>query len=625
MNRGQGMRQGQMGKPQARKGTIKKLIKFVVEKHLWRLIIVISAMIIATFMNVKAMTIIQNIVEEAQLVLEKGDGDFTNVIKALTKMGIFYFVGIIFTYVHLRIMIVVGQESLLRMRDRLFTHMTTLPIKFFDQNQHGDLMSVFTNDVNSTRQMISQSLPEFVIAILTIFFYLVQMFFTSYILSILMVMVALIFLMFSKHMTSSTRPFFMKQQQALGKLNGFVEEMVEGQKVVKIFRREEKVVEDFNVLNEDLTDHAIRAGKRMRTLIPFTVSVGYLAYVIIAIVGSSLVSIGHITLPALILFLVLTRSFIGPFNRLSNQMSFIAQAVAGADRVFKVMEEESEVDEGNYKLTYASLVDGVLVKETEPTDILAWYNDEDETLIRLWGDIKFKNVTFGYTETPVLKDVSLYAKPGQKIAFVGATGAGKTTVANLINRFYDINEGVITFDGINILDIKKDYLRQAIAVVLQDTSLFSKTVKENIRYGNLNATDEEVYEASKTANAHEFILKLPQGYDTVLENNGENLSQGQRQLLSIARAIVADRPVLILDEATSSVDTHTEKLIQDAMDKLMTGRTVFVIAHRLSTIQNSNAIIVLEQGEIIERGDHDFLLDTRGKYYELYTGTLEFE
>lgn len=615
----------QKQRPQVRKGTIKKLVMFVMEKHFWRLIVVVSAMVIATFMNVKAITVIESIVSEAMLVLERGDGDFTNVIKTLVTMGVYYGISIVFTYIHLRIMIIVGQESLLRMRDRLFTHMTKLPIKFFDENQHGDLMSVFTNDVNSTRQMISQSLPEFTIAIMTIVFYLFRMFLTSYILSILMVLVALIFLMFSKHMTSSTRPYFMKQQQALGKLNGFVEEMVEGQKVVKIFRREENVIEDFEVLNEDLTDHAIRAGRRIRTLIPFTVSVGYLAYVIIAIVGSSLVSIGSLTIPALILFLLLTRSFIGPFNRLSNQMSFIAQAVAGADRVFKIMEETEEVDAGKYILTYAEMVDGKLVKKDEPTDMLAWYNKESEHMVRLCGDIKFTDVTFGYTEKPVLKDVSLYAKPGQKIAFVGATGAGKTTVANLINRFYDINEGAITFDGIDVLDIKKYYLRKAIAVVLQDTSLFTKTVRENIRYGNLDATDEEVYEASKSANAHEFILKLPQGYDTVLTNNGENLSQGQRQLLSIARAIVADRPVLILDEATSSVDTHTEKLIQDAMDRLMIGRTVFVIAHRLSTIQNSNAIIVLEQGEIIERGDHDYLLQTQGKYYELYTGTLEFD
>lgn len=609
----------------ARKGTLKNLIKFVVKEHKVRLIIVLSSMILATISNVFAMSIIQNIVKVSVEIFESGSKDLSPIAIELAKMGSLYFSSIVFTYIHLRIMITVGQESLLRLRGELFSHMTTLPIKFFDENQHGNLMSIFTNDINSTRQMISQSIPEFTIAVMTIGFYIIMMLRTSALLTIITVIMGLIIYFTSKYITSSSRPLFMQQQMSLGKVNGFVEEMIEGQKVVKIFRREEKVLEDFAVLNDELTESGKKAGKKMRTLIPFTVSIGYLGYVVVAVVGSILISKGKLETAALIMFLVYTRSYIGPFNRISNQRSFISQAIAGADRVFRIMEQTSEVDQGTYEIVNATFKGEELVKTEEDTGILAWYDKETKHIVRFCGDIRFNNVTFGYNEHPVLKNVSLFAKPGQKIAFVGATGAGKTTIANLINRFYDINEGEILFDGINVLNIKKDELRKAIAVVLQDTSLFTATVMENIRYGNLNATDEQVIEAAKSANAHEFILKLPQGYDTLITDDGENLSQGQRQLLSIARAIVADRPVIILDEATSSVDTHTEKLIQDAMDELMKGRTVFVIAHRLSTIQNSNAIIVLEQGEIIERGDHDNLIDNRGKYYELYTGVLELD
>lgn len=614
-----------MKKTPARKGTISRLIKFVVEEHKVQLVIVVAMMIIATLMNVLALSTIQNVVQVATEVVEAGTYDLSGVVIELVKMGIFYTLGIIFTYVHLRIMINVGQQSLLRMRETLFSHMTTLPIKFFDENQYGNLMSIFTNDINSTRQMISQSLPQLVVNSITILFYLIVMVIASPILAAFSVMLGLVLLLTSKYITSSSRPFFMKQQQALGTLNGYIEEMVEGQKVVKIFRREEQVVKDFAVLNEDLREHAVTANKRVRSLNPFTVSVGYFGYVVIAVVGAALITIDMLSIPTLIMFLVLTRSFTGPFIRISNQMSFIGQASAGADRVFRVMEQKPEIDNGKYTVVNVIKENGKLIKTDKKTDMLAWYCEEDNELIKLTGDIRFNDVTFGYDKKPVLTNVSLYAKPGQKIAFVGATGAGKTTIANLINRFYDIDEGEITFDGINILDIKKDCLRGVIAVVLQDTSLFTATVRENIRYGNLLATDEEVYEAAKNANAHEFITKLPHGYDTVLSHDADNLSQGQRQLLSIARAIVADRPIIILDEATSSVDTHTEKLIQDAMDRLMEGRTVFVIAHRLSTIQNSNAIIVLEGGQIIERGDHDYLIDSRGRYYELYLGLLEYE
>lgn len=614
-----------MKKMQARKGTLRRLIGFVYKEHKTELIVVFVSMIIATITNVLAIKTIQNIVGVAFSIVDSGSTDLTPVAIELTKMGLLFLASIIFTYVHLRIMIYVGQNSLMRMREELFSHMVKLPIKYFDEHQHGDLMSVFTNDVNATRQLISQSLPELALAILQIFSYLVVMIIISPILSFFSISLGLILFLTSKHITSKSREYFKQQQQSIGNLNGYIEEMIEGQKVVKIFNREKRAVEDFDVLNEDVLKNVIEAEKRVRTLIPFTMSTGYFGFVLIAVVGSSLAMINYITVDALIIFLVFARSFFGPFNRLSNQLAFVGQATGGADRVFKVLEENKEVDDGKYVISYIKEKNGKLEVTDEKTNMLALYNPKNNDIIKFKGDVRFNNVTFGYNKKPVLKDVSLFAKPGEKIAFVGSTGAGKTTVANLINRFYDINEGEITFDGINVLNIKKDSLRKVIAVVLQDTSLFTTTVRENIRYGDLTATDEDVIKAAKSANAHEFILKLPEGYDTVLTYNGENLSQGQRQLLSIARAIVANRPVLILDEATSSVDTYTEQLIQEAMDVLMRGRTVFVIAHRLSTIQDSNAIIVLEDGKIIERGHHDYLIDSRGRYYEFYTGLLELE
>lgn len=614
-----------MKKKPARKGTLKRLLGFVYKEHKVQLIIVVVSMVIATITNVLAISIIQNIVEVAANIVTSGSTDLTPVAIELVKMAAFYLTSIAFTYVYLRIMIYVGQYSLMRMREELFSHMVKLPVRFFDENQHGDLMSVFTNDVNATRQLISQSMPQLILAFLQIAFYLIAMLITSPILSIFAILLGLILFLSSHNVTSKSGQYFRKQQQSIGALNGYIEEMIEGQKVVKIFRREKTAVEDFEVLNENLRENVVASEKRIRTLIPFTISVGYLGYVVMAVVGSSLAVANFITVPALILFLVLARSFFGPFNRLSNQLSFVGQATAGADRVFRVLEQEKETDKGKYVIVNVKEENGNLKITNENTKTQALHNPLTNDLVKFKGDVRFNNVTFGYNKTPVLKDVSLFAKPGEKIAFVGSTGAGKTTVANLINRFYDINEGQITFDGVNILDIEKDSLRKVIGVVLQDTSLFTNTVRENIRYGNLNATDEEVYQAAKSANAHEFIMKLPLGYDTILTYDGGNLSQGQRQLLSIARAIVAKRPILILDEATSSVDTYTEQLIQEAMDILMEGRTVFVIAHRLSTIQDSNAIIVLEDGKIVERGNHDYLIDNRGRYYEFYTGIIELE
>lgn len=614
-----------MERKKARKGTLKRLIGFVFKEHKVRLIIVVIAMVISTFANVLAMSIIQNIVSVASDIVKSGSTDLTMVVFELLKMSGFYLISIIFAYIYLRIMIHVGQYSLMKMREEVFMHMVNLPIKFFDENQHGDLMSVFTNDINATRQLISESMPQLILAFLQIGFYMVFMIITSPILSIFSITLGIVIFLTSKTVTGKSGHYFLMQQQSIGRLNGYIEEMIEGQKVVKIFNREEIATANFDVLNDAVKENVIEAEKRVRSLVPFTMSVGYFGYVVIAVVGGSLAVINYITIPALILFLVLVRSFIGPFNRLSNQFAFIGQATAGADRVFRVLEQTKEVDEGKYIIVDAVNEKGILKVATKKTNLKALYNPETNHIVEFHGDVRFNDVTFGYTEKAVLKDVSLFAKPGEKIAFVGSTGAGKTTVANLINRFYDIKEGLITFDGINVKDIKKDYLRNNIAVVLQDTSLFTTSVKENIRYGDLTKTDEEVIDAAKSANAHEFIMKLPQGYDTILTYNGGNLSQGQRQLLSIARAIVADRPVLILDEATSSVDTYTEKLIQDAMDVLMKGRTVFVIAHRLSTIEDSNAIIVLEAGKVIERGNHRHLIDSRGRYYEFYTGIVELE
>ncbi len=610
----------------ARKGTFKRLIKFVVKEHTFSVIVVVIAMVLATLANISATATIKEIVQAAVNMVEAGSTDFKEVIIGIVKLASFYAVSIVLTYLHLRIMINVSQGSLTKLRENLFDHMTKLPISYFDEHQHGDLMSLFTNDVDATRQMISQSLPQLIVSLLTLIGYLIAMFVTSYILTFVMIGVAVLLLTFAILITKSTRTLFRNQQMALGKVNGYIEEMIEGQKVVKVFRHEQQAIEKFDVLNEDLFIQGEKAGKRIGSLIPTTINIGYLAIVILAVLGSFLISRGMLDTPSLIVFIMFARNFTGPINRLSNQMNFIGLATAGADRVFRLMEEEFEVDEGAYTLTRACLIDDKLEPCTDYTGIWAWQDQNTKELVRLNGDVRFKDVTFSYiTDKPVLKNVSLYAKPGQKIAFVGATGAGKTTITNLINRFYDIQEGEITFDGINVKNIKKDDLRNALGMVLQDTHLFTATVKENIRYGRLNATDEEVIEAAKRANAHEFILKLPEGYDTMLTHNGENLSQGQRQLLSIARAAVSNPPVLILDEATSSVDTHTEKLIQDGMDKLMEGRTVFVIAHRLSTIQNSNAIIVLEDGEIIERGNHQSLVDYRGKYYQLYTGAFELE
>jgi len=582
-------------------------------------------MLVTTFANIGAMSKVQNILETSAEMVETGSTDFGPIVKIVLTMIALYLTNITFTYTHLRIMTTVGQDSLLHIRNDLFTHMLDLPLSYFDSNKHGDIMSRYTNDVDATRQLISQSLPQVILSLFLMLGYLTAMFFTSWILSIFTVVFSSLLILITRIISMRSKKYFLLQQKNVGAITGYIEEMVEGQKVVKVFNHEEESIKGFTELNENVAESARISMQRSGMLIPITVNMGYLSFAIAAILGSILVLNDLMTVSDLVIYLVFTRQFTGPVNQMGQQLNFIQMALAGASRIFEVLDLEKEVDNGHVTLVNAKYNENnELVETKEQTGIWAW-KDHDK-LILVNGDVVLSNVDFGYTNDKlVLKNISVYAKQGQKIAFVGSTGAGKTTITNLINRFYEINNGTITFDGINIKDIKKSSLRSALGIVLQDTHLFTTTVKENIRYGRLDATDNEVIEAAKLANAHEFIMTLPKGYDTVITADGGNLSQGQRQLISIARAAISNPPVLILDEATSSIDTYTERLIQDGMDKLMEGRTVFVIAHRLSTIKNSKAIIILEQGEVIERGSHDQLIAEKGTYYQLYTGAFELE
>lgn len=607
------------------KGTFSRLLGMVFKRHKFKIVLVIIFMLISTFSNAGAMASIQNVLDEAIKMVETGSTDFSGVAKLIMTMIILYGITIVFRYSHLRIMTDVGQDSLLHIRESLFTHMMGLPIQYFDTNKHGDVMSRYTNDVDATRQMISQSLPQLLTSVLMMISYMIAMILTSWLLSIFTILFSSLLILITRLISRGTRKYFISQQANIGQLNGYIEEMIEGQKVVKVFRHEKEAIKGFSELNRKVADTARISMSRSGMLIPLTVNMGYLSFSIAAILGGILVLNGHMTVPALVTYLLFTRLFTGPTNQMGQQLNFVQMALAGASRIFAVLDMEKEVDNGDVTLVNVEYdEDGKLVETTKKTNIWAW-KDKDK-LIKLEGEVILTNVDFGYSsDRLILKDVSLYAKPGQKIALVGSTGAGKTTITNLINRFYEINSGSITFDGIELKRIKKDSLRRSLGIVLQDTHLFNTTVRENIRYGKLDATDEEVIAAAKLANAHEFILKLPKGYDTIITDDGDNLSQGQRQLLSIARAAISNPPVLILDEATSSIDTYTEKLIQDGMDKLMEGRTVFVIAHRLSTIKNSDAIIILEDGRIIERGDHDELIEQKGVYYQLFTGVFELE
>lgn len=613
--------------------TAKRLMGYVAGTLRLQFAAVCVAILVSAVAGMAGPLFLQYLIDDLIVPLASQETpDFSSLLRAVILMGCLYYAGVIATYVYSRLMVNIGQGVLKRVRDEMFAHMQRLPIRYFDTHPHGEIMSLYTNDTDTLRQMISQSIPQTFYSLVSVVAIFGVMLSISIPLSILAVLMVLLMMKVTKDIGGKSGRGFIAQQTDLAKVNGYIEEMMAGQKVIKVFNHENAAKHDFDVLNEKLCQSATTANAYGNMLMPIIGNIGYLQYVLTALIGSvlSISGISAITLGALASFLQFTRNFIMPFSQISQQMNAIVMALAGAQRIFDMMDETQETDEGYVTLVNARYNhDGELVECAERTEIWAWkhpHSDGSVTYTRLCGDVRFEDMTFGYTpEKTVLHNVTLYAKPGQKLAFVGSTGAGKTTITNLINRFYDVEDGKIRYDGININKIRKDDLRRSLGIVLQDTHLFTGTIMENIRYGRLDATDEEVYAAARLANADGFIKRLPHGYETVISGEGEDLSQGQRQLLAIARAAVADPPVLILDEATSSIDTRTEAIVQDGMDRLMSGRTVFVIAHRLSTIRNSDTIMVLEHGRIIERGDHESLLAKKGTYYQLYTGALELD
>ena len=631
----------------AKKGTLGRLLKLLFKDFTWQIIVCMICIILTSISNFTSSIFVKNITE----VITRGVRDVSynpinDLIILLIIMGSIYLLGLISSFTYNYVMGITTQKFLNKIRKEMFDHMETLPIKYFDTNAHGDIMSMYTNDTDTIRQLVSQSLPSLFQTAFTVLALLVIMLNYSLWLTIIVLLGATFMLLDIKMVGGKSAKFFVKQQDALGKVEGSIEESINGLKVIKVFTHEEESIKDFDKLNENLCKVSTIGNINGNILAPIIGNIGNLLYVILAVVGGLfiifpdvLININilgqHIDdkselIAIIISFLMISRMFANNLNTFAQQVTFIVMGMAGASRIFDLMDQKSETDNGYVKLVHIEYnKDGSFYETDKRTRYYAWkhhHGDGSLTYTELKGDIVLDHVDFGYVpEKLVLNDVSIYAKPGQKIALVGATGAGKTTITNLINRFYDIDDGKIRYDGININKIKKDDLRKSLGVVLQDTNLFTGTVMENIRYGRLDATDEEVYEAAKIANAYDFITRLPQGFNTLLSGSGANLSQGQRQLLSIARAAVADAPVMILDEATSSIDTRTEKLVQEGMDKLMEGRTVFVIAHRLSTVRNSNAIMVLDHGKIIERGDHDTLMALKGKYYQLYTGAFELE
>ena len=621
-------------KPKIEKGTFKRLFSYITKQYKVQFTFVVICIVISSITSVLGLVYLKTLIDEyITPLIGTENPDFTGLVSFVAKIGILFGIGIVTTYVYNRLMAIIAQSVLRDIRNEMFDKMQSLPIKYFDTHTHGEVMSYYTNDTDALRQMISQSLPNLISSSVTIVSTVISMIALSPILSLFTFAFSAFTILVTKTIASKSSKFFISQQNSLAAVNGYVEEMINGQKVIKVFTHEDKTIEEFNKLNEKLNSDMYNANRFANSLMPIAANLGNLQYVSVAVVGSLIaLSSGNPTamVGTLVSFLNLTKSFSQPITQVMNQFNSIIMALAAAGRIFNMMDEKPELDEGYVTLVNAEINEKGEIKEVDSyTGKWAWkylHHDGKLEYIELRGYIELKDVDFGYEpEKTILHDVSLYAKPGQKIAFVGATGAGKTTITNLINRFYEIEKGKIYYDGIDITKIKKDDLRHSLGMVLQDTNLFTGTIKENIKYGKADATDEEVIEAAKLANAHDFIERLPNGYDTMLTENGAQLSQGQRQLLSIARAAINNPPVMILDEATSSIDTRTEKIVQDGMDKLMNGRTVFVIAHRLSTVRNAKAIIVLEHGKIIERGEHDFLIEQKGQYYQLYTGAFELE
>ena len=610
--------------------TIKRLLKYVTENYKLQLAVVLVSIIISALVGVIGTQFIKYLIDDfITPLLGSESPDYSGLLNVIMIMAVIYLVGVVCTFTYNRLMVNISQGVLNKIRTQMFNHMQKLPIRYFDSRTHGDIMSTYTNDVDTLRQMLSQSIPQVFSACVSMVAVLIAMLATNIYLTLVVLAMVILMIFVSRYLGGNSSRFFVKQQEDIGKVNGYIEEMMEGQKVVKVFNYEEDSKAKFDDLNEQLCDSMTKANMYANILMPCIMNIGNLGYVLVAVIGGILSVNGILTIGSIAAFLQYVKAFTNPLGQVSQQMNSIIMALAGAERIFDLIDQEEEVDEGYVTLVNAKMENGKIVESEERTGMWAWkhpHKDGRITYTRLRGQVEFENVQFGYEpKKRILHDITLTAKEGQKVSFVGATGAGKTTITNLINRFYDIQDGKIRYDRINIRKIKKDDLRRSLGMVLQDTSLFTGTIRDNIRYGKLNATDEEVEQAAKLSNADKFIKHLPHGYDTMITGNGEGLSQGQRQLLSIARAALNNPPVLILDEATSSIDTRTEKIVQEGMDKLMKGRTVFVIAHRLSTIKNSDLIMVLDHGRIIERGNHNELIAQKGTYYGLYTGAIEID